>query len=31
LKQDERDAIDAVVAKRRGPIGDVWDIERGLV
>jgi len=31
LKQDERDAIDAVVAKRRGPIGDVWDLERGMV
>lgn len=29
LKQDERDAIDAVVAKRKGPTGDVWDIERG--
>ena len=29
LKQQERDAIDAVVAKRRGPKGDVWDIERG--
>lgn len=29
LKKDEREAIDAVVAKRRGPQGDVWDIERG--
>jgi aryl-alcohol dehydrogenase-like predicted oxidoreductase len=29
LRQDERDAIDAVVAKRKGPAGDVWDIERG--
>jgi aryl-alcohol dehydrogenase-like predicted oxidoreductase len=29
LKQEERDAIDAVVAKRKGPTGDVWDIERG--
>jgi aryl-alcohol dehydrogenase-like predicted oxidoreductase len=29
LKEDERDVIDAVVAKRRGPSGDVWDIERG--
>lgn len=31
LRQDERDAIDAVVAKRKGPIGDVWDIERGTM
>ena len=29
LKPEERDAIDAVVAKRQGPRGDVWDIERG--
>jgi aryl-alcohol dehydrogenase-like predicted oxidoreductase len=29
LQQDERDTIDAVVAKRRGPAGDVWDLERG--
>ena len=29
LNQDERAAIDAVVAKRKGPTGDVWDIERG--
>ncbi|CAB9511476.1 Probable aldo-keto reductase [Seminavis robusta] len=29
LRQDETDAIDAVVAKRKGPEGDVWDIERG--
>jgi aryl-alcohol dehydrogenase-like predicted oxidoreductase len=29
LKQDERDEIDKVVAKRKGPAGDVWDIERG--
>lgn len=29
LTQAERDAIDKVVAKRRGPKGDVWDIERG--
>lgn len=29
LRQDEIDAIDAVVAKRRGPVGDVWDLERG--
>ena len=31
LKQDEKDAIDAVVAKRKGPEGDVWDLERGTV
>lgn len=31
LTQAERDAIDAVVAKRSGPRGDVWDIERGYV
>ena len=31
LRQDEREAIDAVVAKRKGPEGDVWDIERGTV
>lgn len=29
LNADERDAIDKVVAKRTGPKGDVWDIERG--
>jgi len=29
LRQDEKDAIDAVVAKRKGPSGDVWDLERG--
>lgn len=29
LTQGERDTIDAVVAKRKGPQGDVWDIERG--
>lgn len=29
LKEEERTAIDAVVAKRNGPKGDVWDIERG--
>jgi aryl-alcohol dehydrogenase-like predicted oxidoreductase len=29
LTQAERDTINAVVAKRNGPIGDVWDIERG--
>jgi len=31
LKQDEIDAIDQVVAKREGPSGDVWDIERGTL
>jgi aryl-alcohol dehydrogenase-like predicted oxidoreductase len=31
LKPDERDAIDRVVAKREGPKGDVWDVERGLI
>ena len=31
LKQDEIDAIDQVVAKRKGPAGDVWDIERGYI
>lgn len=29
LTQGERDTIDSVVAKRKGPQGDVWDIERG--
>lgn len=31
LTDGERDAIDAVVAKRSGPKGDVWDIERGYI
>jgi len=31
LKQEERIAIDNVVAKRDGPSGDVWDIERGTL
>lgn len=31
LKPEERAAIDKVVAKRKGPLGDVWDIERGLI
>lgn len=31
LKNDEREAIDTVVAKRRGPAGDVWDVERGTL
>mmetsp|Transcript_51960 Transcript_51960/g.62485 ORF Transcript_51960/g.62485 Transcript_51960/m.62485 type:complete len:470 (+) Transcript_51960:153-1562(+) len=30
LTQAEREAIDAVVNKRNGPKGDVWDIERGV-
>ena len=29
LTQGERDAITSVVAKRKGPTGDVWDLERG--
>jgi aryl-alcohol dehydrogenase-like predicted oxidoreductase len=31
LQRDEIDAIDKVVAKRKGPKGDVWDIERGYI
>ncbi len=31
LTSAERDAISAVLAKRKGPKGDVWDIERGVV
>lgn len=31
LNQDERDALDAVVAKRKGPTGDVWEIERSTL
>ena len=31
LTQSEIDTIDAVVAKRKGPKGDVWDIERGYI
>jgi aryl-alcohol dehydrogenase-like predicted oxidoreductase len=31
LNQDERDALDAVVAKRKGPAGDVWEIERSTL
>jgi len=31
LSEAERAAIDSVVAKRRGPKGDVWDIERGYI
>jgi aryl-alcohol dehydrogenase-like predicted oxidoreductase len=30
LRLGEREAIDEVVKKRRGPTGDVWDIERGI-
>jgi Predicted oxidoreductases (related to aryl-alcohol dehydrogenases) len=31
LNDGERDAIQAVLAKRKGPAGDVWDIERGYI
>lgn len=31
LKQEEIEAIEKVVSKRKGPIGDVWDIERGII
>lgn len=31
LNIGEREAIDAVVKKRKGPSGDVWDIERGVL
>ncbi|KAL7567528.1 hypothetical protein ACA910_009536 [Epithemia clementina (nom. ined.)] len=31
LTQDEMDLIDKVVAKRSGPKGDVWQIERGMI
>jgi aryl-alcohol dehydrogenase-like predicted oxidoreductase len=31
LKADEIDAIDRVVAQRSGPVGDVWDLERGRI
>lgn len=31
LNEDERNAIDRVVAKRNGPKGDCWDIERGYI
>ena len=31
LRGDEKAAIDAVVAKRKGPEGDVWELERGTV
>lgn len=29
LTQGERDSIGSIVAKRTGPVGDVWDLERG--
>jgi len=29
LTQGERDSIGSVLAKRTGPVGDVWDLERG--
>ena len=31
LTTAEKEAIDAVVAKREGPKGDVWDIERSTM
>jgi len=31
LSAAHRDAIGAVLAKRKGPAGDVWDLERGSV
>ena len=31
LQPDEIEAIDKVVANRKGPKGDVWDIERGYI
>lgn len=31
LKPEEIEAIEQVVAKRKGPQGDVWEIERGLI
>ena len=29
LSQGERDTIASVISKRKGPSGDVWDLERG--
>lgn len=29
LTSGERDAISSVIGKRKGPVGDVWDLERG--
>jgi aryl-alcohol dehydrogenase-like predicted oxidoreductase len=31
LSQAEIDAMDTVVTRRSGPVGDVWDIERGTI
>ncbi len=31
LRTDEIEAIERVIAKRKGPKGDVWDIERGII
>jgi hypothetical protein len=31
LTASEKEAIDAVVAKRQGPKGDVWEIERNII
>ncbi len=31
LTEGEVDSIEKIVAKRKGPVGDVWGIERGLV
>lgn len=31
LRSDEIEAIDKVVAQRKGPKGDVWDLERGYI
>ena len=31
LSDAEREAIDAILSKRKGPAGDVWDLERGYI
>ena len=31
LEPGEVEAIEKIVAKRRGPQGDVWELERGYV
>jgi hypothetical protein len=31
LTAAEKEVIDAVVAKREGPKGDVWEIERSVI
>jgi len=31
LEEGEMDEIRKVIGKRKGPKGDVWDIERGIV